>query len=723
MDNHASSNGSNNEMTFLPERIDEGSRNTTIFGYGAKLKRQGISPSEIRQLLKEANSCRCNPPMDDEEMERIIKNVLNLDSGKPLGTGRKQSSCPIKVSEDTTPMEQAALQLESLFSTNDLIVFIAEFSKTKDGKYAPNGKPITRAAFKVIEELRHASTMDEVFPGYNKEAGILFYINPMKIDGRKNEDVTAYRCALIEYDNIPKDKQLEYLLDSGLPILSITDSGNKSIHALVRIDAASASEYKKQVKKLHAALEQKYGSPCDPANKNPARLSRLAGARRGESMQTLLYTEVNPSSKLSDFLDSLAPATERSKAPSCNEVGRMLIAERGACFVEGIPAIRVNGEFEFGQDAVQRAVLDINPDAKAAFRNEVVGYLKLKAPEKDQASPRYIRFANGVLDIETLELLPNDGRHLLLNEVPHRWNPDAYSELVDRTLDSIALGDEAVIANLWEMFGLSLYRGHEVSRMILLQGSGANGKSTLLDMLRHLLGTENCFSLSIHELGEKFQLVPAMGKLALIGDDIASDYVGGKACAAMKKFVTGDVVNDQYKGGATFQFRPYATLIYSCNEIPRFADGSFGFERRVHPIPLAARFTPSSEGYDPRLKQKLCEEVCIEYAIVKAVDALRGCLERLELTPNSLSNEMRGQIVQNNDPVRAFIDDEKSAGHSLIGKTNVEVFTNYVNWCETKGFDQVGKQTFSKKLCLYEGLTTRASNGARTYVPSSPQNA
>lgn len=266
------------------------------------------------------------------------------------------------------------------------------------------------------------------------------------------------------------------------------------------------------------------------------------------------------------------------------------------------------------------------------------------------------------------------------------------------------------------MFGLALYRGHDVSRMILLQGSGANGKSTLLDMLRHMLGEDNCFSLSICDLGEKFQLVPAMGKLALVGDDISNDYVNGKACAVMKKFVTGDTVNDQYKGGATFQFKPYATLIYSCNEIPKFADGTYGFERRIHPIPLLARFTPSNAGFDPNLSEKLKEETCMEYALTKAIEALCRCRANMSLTTNALSKKMAQEIVNDNDSVRAFFDGTNSNGASFVGKTNTSAYASYNSWCKDNGVEPLGKSSFSKKLCAHTGLSTMSTNGERIYT-------
>lgn len=710
----------------LPEIIVEGMRNDTVFRYGASLEGLGVEDAQIERRLREANAQRCIPPMEDSEVSRIVRSVLSLRSGRPMGTGVNSGATHERVDANLSQTEQAARQIEACFAANDIVTLITKFGRNPEGKPLPNGKPVSIPACTLINRLRNADSLDEVFPDYDREAGILFYINPMKINGRKNEDVTVFRTALVEYDDISKKEQVERLLDSGLPILSITDSGNKSVHALVRVDADNVSSYTKKVGKLHKALEKKYGSACDGATKNPARLSRLAGAQRKDGVQRLLYTEVNLDANLDDRIDALNTVTRDLGTPSCNGVAEQLIRMHGACMVEGVPAIRKGDEYMFGQDAIFREVIGIYPDARSGFRKEVMSYIDLMAPKKPQADPKYIRFKNGVLDIETLELTSNNGTHLLLNEVPHDWNPEAESELVDKTFGSIAQGNEAVIANLWEMFGLSLYRGHDVSRMILLQGSGANGKSTLLDMLKCLLGIENCFSLPIHELGEKFQLVPAMGKLALIGDDIASDFVNGKACAVMKKFVTGEAVNDQYKGGATFQFNPYATLIYSCNEIPRFADGTFGFERRIHPIPLTARFAPGSDGYDPRLKQKLCAEECIEYAIVKAVDALRAARERMGLTPNSLSERMRADILRDNDPAGGFITEMTKQGYVFLNKSNSMVYGEFEDWCAANGYEPVSKSKLSAKIRTNLGLQSRSSNGVRVYLPikeRTPRNA
>lgn len=704
----------------LPEVIGKGTRNTTLFKYGVKLKQAGVAKEDVTILLKKANAEHCNPPMSDSEVSQITRSVLSVWSGKSMGTGRKQKTMPTKVEASLPSSEQAAQQLESLFAADDLIVFITKFSKNDDGKWTPTGKPETKPACNVIRDLHGASSLDNVFPNYNKEAGILFYLNPMKIDGRKNTDVTAFRNALIEYDDIPKDEQINRMLNSGLPIQSMTDSGNKSVHSIVRVDAKNAAEYSERVSKLYSFLANVYGSECDQANKNPARLTRLAGAERKGSMQSLLYTEVNSDASAEDLLKRAKEAEQKDLGKlSHDKIADILIKDYDACFVEGTPVIRVDGKYAFGQDSIHKAIIGIKRDSSTHMRKEVMRYLELMAPHKKQAAENYIRFKNGILDINTLKLVPANGELMLLNEIPHNWEPGARSKLVDETFARIAQGDEAVIANLWEMFGLSMYRGHDVSRMILLQGSGANGKSTLLDMLKCLLGSENYFSLPIHKLGEKFQLVPAMGKLALIGDDIAKDFVNDETCSIMKKFVTGETVSDQYKGGSTFQFEPYATLIYSCNEIPRFADATFGVERRLHPVPLSARFLPGEKGFDPHLKQKLCQEDCIEYAILKSIEALRECCKRMMLTSNKLTDEMRSGIIKESDCVRAFIESYKISYRSFVGLTNGEVYSDFERWCASNDERAVSMATFSKRLCSYENLRSVSSNGKRRYEPKT----
>lgn len=108
-------------------------------------------------------------------------------------------------------------------------------------------------------------------------------MNPVCKDGASNDDVTAFRHVLVEFDRdtagevIAKDVQFGAIVSSGLPVSAVIDSGNKSIHAWVRVDAPDAGEYRRRVDIVWDWLE---GLSLDKKNKNPSRLSRCPGGWR-----------------------------------------------------------------------------------------------------------------------------------------------------------------------------------------------------------------------------------------------------------------------------------------------------------------------------------------------------------------------------------------------------------------------------------------------------------
>jgi hypothetical protein len=124
----------------------------------------------------------------------------------------------------------------------------------------------------------------------------LYHWNPRqgKESRRSEESITAWRDLLVESDKAPKDIWLRALVQLPLPIMAITDSGSKSIHAIVRVDAESKAHFTEIVtRKLKHALAT-LGADKDVMN--PARLTRLGNCERLEkgSVQTLLYLNDSP---------------------------------------------------------------------------------------------------------------------------------------------------------------------------------------------------------------------------------------------------------------------------------------------------------------------------------------------------------------------------------------------------------------------------------------------
>lgn len=158
------------------------------------------------------------------------------------------------------------------------------------------GKPKGFGEFMTREQVVAALDADALRG--NKDAGIYMGQNPVRpgLDDQtaaKDEGVAAFRHALVEFDSASLAQQFAIVLATRLPVSAVVYSGGKSLHAWVRVDAADRETYKQRVAAIHA-LPLLAG--MDKANKNPSRLTRLPGARRGDMVQRVVAVGVGAAS-------------------------------------------------------------------------------------------------------------------------------------------------------------------------------------------------------------------------------------------------------------------------------------------------------------------------------------------------------------------------------------------------------------------------------------------
>lgn len=393
---------------------------------------------------------------------------------------------------------------------------------------------------------------------------------------------------------------------------------------------------------------------------------------------------------------------------------RRLIDERNACMMGEAPAVTDSGGrfYRMGWDAITRAHLDLHDGAKMAEQREVRNYIKFRAPQRELSDPHLVAFSNGVLDVRTLELRGFTPDDVIPNVIPHRWDPGAESEDVDRVLRKISAGDPFVELNLCEFAGLCMYRDSaKYGYMAVLLGkngaNASNGKSTYIQMLANMLGRDNYSVLDMAIIGERFQAVNLLGKLANLGDDISNEYIAGNAFSVVKKAVTGQEIHTDIKGGDGFKFKPYATMVFSANQMPKLGDNTEGTARRLFPIRFNARFSPADADYDPDILDKLTTEQAAERLIVRGIAGLRRVLENKQPTPNAESRKMVAEIRTNNSSVLQWIDYEGIGAEHCAGKTPGLVYEGYLAWCKANGYrNWKAVNEFSKELMGELGLET-----------------
>lgn len=193
------------------------------------------------------------------------------------------------------PSTQIIRYLETLFDSTENVGYVTA-SFEKDGKYMPSSGNYDRTAGQLIEQLSKCNgDIGSVLGDYNPEVGAWIRFNPLDGKGVKNDNVTDYRYALVESDNMEIEKQNAIIRELELPVACLVHSGKKSLHAIVRVDAADVTEYRKRVDYLYDVC-QKNGIKVDTQNRNPSRLSRMPGVERAGKKQFLVDTNIGKES-------------------------------------------------------------------------------------------------------------------------------------------------------------------------------------------------------------------------------------------------------------------------------------------------------------------------------------------------------------------------------------------------------------------------------------------
>lgn len=250
-----------------------------------------VTGGTIFQMAKDHGWCPENIPGYELDWEGIIRRDEKVIIDTNWIEGREISE-PGNSRWD--PKKELITYLETLFDSTENVGYVTH-SFEKDGKHMPSKGVWDRTAGQLIQELNKCSDMLDVIGDYNEKAGAWIRFNPLDGNGIKNENVTEFRYALVESDSMEIEKQNAVIRELELPVACLVHSGGKSLHAVVRVDAADYQEYRKRVDYLYNICN-KNGLKIDTQNRNPSRLSRMPGIMRNGKKQFLVDVNIGKSS-------------------------------------------------------------------------------------------------------------------------------------------------------------------------------------------------------------------------------------------------------------------------------------------------------------------------------------------------------------------------------------------------------------------------------------------
>lgn len=391
------------------------------------------------------------------------------------------------------------------------------------------------------------------------------------------------------------------------------------------------------------------------------------------------------------------------KKPIFFKKGKFLFDKFATYLKNNNHIVRINNQLHIyqdgiyieGQSEIEAAMIEHIPDLTRSKRSEVLSYLDVLIRRNVKPSDAHlIAFKNGIYNIDTGELIDFSPEYIITNKIDHNFNPNAYSELVDKTFNKLACNDKSIRALLEEAIGYCFYRRNELRKSFILTGDKKNGKSTFLAMLKELLGDENTAALDLGELAERFSSASLFGKLANIGDDIGDEFIANPA--TFKKIVSGDRIKGENKGQKEFFFNPYCKLLFSANNIPRIKDKSGAVLDRLVIIPFDARFSREDPDFDPYIKYKLIQEDALEYLVLLGIAGLKRVLQNQAFTKSTKVIQSIEEYEETNNPILLFFKEVDY--DEIVNEPTKEVYRKYNEFCLVNSFNPMSNIEFSKQI-------------------------
>ena len=265
---------------------------------------------------------------------------------------------------------------------------------------------------------------------------------------------------------------------------------------------------------------------------------------------------------------------------------------------------------------------------------------------------------------------------------------------------------EEEIPLIQEIFGYLLVPVNKAQKSFVFVGAPNAGKSTLLSVAQEiLLGADNVSNIPWQGLGDRFNKAELFGKLANIFADLPSRSIDDNG---MFKALTGeDFITAERKNKDPFSFRPYARLLFSCNEIPRnYGDRSDGFYRRLliirfdHSVPKAQR--------DPNLREKLIVER--NGILMWAIEGLKRLIANgyIFTETEATQAELRRYKVESNSAL-LFVD-ECCELNEEAEYPREDLFQQYRDYCNKNGLKSMSQANFNKDVESISPSITRKTD-------------
>lgn len=304
---------------------------------------------------------------------------------------------------------------------------------------------------------------------------------------------------------------------------------------------------------------------------------------------------------------------------------------------------------------------------------------------------------NGLLNINTRELMPHTPNFVSLVQCPVEFNPNATCPTFMECLDAWMEGPESTQKKLMlqQFAGYLLSSSMAYAKALFLVGDGGNGKSTFADTISMVIGDQATSRIDLEDLYSMFGLKGLIGKRLNIIEEVSGNYYQSHK---LKKLISGEEVTINMKYKDQFKFRPQAKFIFAVNTMPRVDDSSTATERRIMVVNFNNNFRNSPNTELRFSNGILATELSgILNWMLDGAASLRRDKEFVKTQEQKLSLL---EYREENSSVEGFIGEclDFVEGEITLAR---ELYEEYKQYCSKDGRKFKGNIAFSKEMKAY----------------------
>ena len=409
---------------------------------------------------------------------------------------------------------------------------------------------------------------------------------------------------------------------------------------------------------------------------------------------------------------------KESDKQSHDIIARRLLQENEIRVFEDTLYIYENGVYRRNEKSINRKIIEIYPKATTRMQKEVKSYLITMAPEVQLKYENLINFKNGLYDLNNNALMPHSPYYFTINQINANinWDPVRIGA-VDRFLDKISCGNIGRKKAILQMIGYSMTSSVEMQKAFVLYGKTAgNGKSTLLEIIERLIGSENVSHVTLQDfVSNRFSVSEIKGKLVNMVSEMTKEFL--KDSSVFKQIVTGDTTTVEEKFKDRHTIKPYAKHIFTANELPKVADTSNGYFRRLFIIPFEAVFT-DLEKINFNFKELITEQALDYLAAIALQEYIIARREHAFINEEESKNIIETYKMESNTVIAYLYDKDRMRCLLRSGRVRKrnEVFADYINYCKESGYIHKGRNKFYEEVEATGLVQKGVYNGYDTYI-------